>query len=148
MAQPFIPVNGQAGLDQTANKLYVRDGGGRGSEKEIKTEIWVHTLSHTHSSRFFQQNPWKEPMTAGTEAADKKNISNDEEASLHSIPLCKVQRNLTLYLDRKKTQQATWCWVLWIKNTSHHLVSYHSLTHHLGLKTTCALKWSTIWKDQ
>lgn len=26
----------------------------------------THTLCH--SSRFFQQNPWKEPMTAGTEA--------------------------------------------------------------------------------
>lgn len=30
-AQPFIPVNGQAGLDQTANKLYVRNGRGRGT---------------------------------------------------------------------------------------------------------------------
>lgn len=40
MAQPFIPVNGQAGLDQTANKLDVRDGGGR-------ERRGGHTHSHT-----------------------------------------------------------------------------------------------------
>lgn len=43
MAQPFIPVNGQAGLDQTANKLYVRNGG----EKEIDKDLSTHTLTHT-----------------------------------------------------------------------------------------------------
>lgn len=57
MAQPFIPVNGQAGLDQTANKLYVRNGEGRDTEKEIDKDrnrsTHTHTLSHTHSSRFF-----------------------------------------------------------------------------------------------
>lgn len=41
-------------------------------------------------------------MTAGTEAADKKNISKYEEATLHSIPLCKEQCQLNLYRDKKK----------------------------------------------
>lgn len=45
MAQPFIPVNGQAGLDQTANKRYVRNSGRRGTEKETK----IYTQAHTHT---------------------------------------------------------------------------------------------------
>lgn len=126
MAQPFIPVNEQAGLDQTANKLYVRNWG-RGTEKELRQKS-ESTHSHTLTAvGFFQQNP----MTAGTEAADKKMISNHEEATLHSIPLCKVQQQLNLYLDKKR-QQETWCWVLWIKNTSHHF-SLLSLTKHITL---------------
>lgn len=53
MAQPFIPVNGQAGLDQTANKLYVRNGEGRDTEKEIDKDRNLNT--HTHTLTHSQQ---------------------------------------------------------------------------------------------
>lgn len=63
MAQPFIPVIRQAVFNQTANN--VRNG----DERPKSTHAYTHGHTHfCHSSRFFQQNPWKEPMTAGTEA--------------------------------------------------------------------------------
>lgn len=73
-------------------------------QREIKTEIWVHTLSythtHTHSSRFIQQNPLKEPMTAATEAANKKNILNYE-----TTPYCfeKYNNKVACTWTKKKT---------------------------------------------
>lgn len=45
--QPFIPVNGQAGLDQTANKLLEMKGQ-RGTQR-LKSE---HTCTHTHTQTY------------------------------------------------------------------------------------------------
>lgn len=48
-------------------------------QRKIQTNLSPHTYTHTH--RFFQQNPWREPMTAGTRAAAKKNLSDYEETT-------------------------------------------------------------------
>lgn len=47
--------------------LEMEEGEVQRGRSRLKSEY-----THTHSSRFFffQQNPWKEPMTAGTEAAE------------------------------------------------------------------------------
>lgn len=77
-----------------------------------------NTHSHTLTAvRVFQQNP----MTAGT---NKKKISNDEEATLHSIPLCSV---LPVLREKKTQFDAGFCelkiQVLSLINTS----SWHNM---------------------
>ena len=52
MAQPFIPVNEQAGVDQTADKLYFMNGREREGEVEYaltRTHTHTHTHAHTHT---------------------------------------------------------------------------------------------------
>lgn len=52
MARPFIPVDGQAGLDQTANELHVRNG--RRKEGDVQRERErdkTHMTTHTRTQR-------------------------------------------------------------------------------------------------
>lgn len=86
-------------------------------------------------------------MTAGTEAADKKNISQIVMKRLHFIPYRYVKYKLHLYLDKIRLNRQLDAGFCELKNTSHHfLVSCHSLTHHLGFKNNMCLKMKYHWE--
>lgn len=118
--------------------------GGRKRDKDRNLRTYTHT--HTHSAvgfSFFQQNPWKGPMTAGAEAADKKKTSQIMRR-LHIAPChCVTYKPNFVLTQKKKTQQATQCWISWIKSTSH-LVSLINTSS--WLKNSMCL--FPIWKGQ
>lgn len=115
------------------NELHIRNGRRwRCTEREIRhiqprTHAHTHTRTHTESSRIFSsrvhcRSQWQQVLNQPI-----RQIS--QIINKHSIPHCYEKHNdiLTCTWGKKKTQQASRCWVLWIKNISHHLVSYQSL---------------------